>query len=186
MLFPAIKMTSAPDFTADFAISKPILPDERFPIYLTGSIGSSVPPAVTIIFFPLKIVFPTKNFSISAKISIGSGKRPFPIVPQAKFPDAGSKISTPRAFNIAKFACVAGFSYIFVFIDGQSKIFLSKAKIVVVSKSSAIPCAIFAKKLAVAGAITIKSAKFAKLICATLKFAASANISTDTAFCVIS
>ena len=43
---PSISLTFAPSSLAIFANEYPILPEELFPIYLTGSIFSCVGPAV--------------------------------------------------------------------------------------------------------------------------------------------
>ena len=45
--FAATSVTCAPRAAARAASAKPIRPEERFPMYLTLSIGSRVPPAVT-------------------------------------------------------------------------------------------------------------------------------------------
>ena len=52
---PVIKIVFAPYKLAAFAISYPCFPDEKLPIYLIGSIGSKVGPAVISNFLPLII-----------------------------------------------------------------------------------------------------------------------------------
>ena len=49
-----ISVTSAPRSLAASAKAYPILPEDKFVNILTGSTGSCVPPAVIIIFLPLK------------------------------------------------------------------------------------------------------------------------------------
>ncbi|MNI47661.1 hypothetical protein D3C73_1021920 [compost metagenome] len=53
-VFAAISITFAPSSRAAFAIAKPIFPEESFDMYLTGSIRSTVPPAVTTTFLPAR------------------------------------------------------------------------------------------------------------------------------------
>ena len=64
-------------------------------------------------------------------------------------------------------SCVMGFSYILVFMAGETSFLHWHANTVVVSISSARPCAIFAITLAVAGAIRQRSAAFARETCST-------------------
>jgi hypothetical protein len=54
---------------AAFARAYPILPEDLFPMYLTGSISSKVGPAVTRIFLPEKSLFsPAKVISAASII----------------------------------------------------------------------------------------------------------------------
>ena len=84
--------------------------------------------------------------------------RPAPSVPQARSPVPGCTTRTPRAVSATTFACVAGFSHMPVFIAGATTIGAFVASRVEESRSSAIPCAIFARTFAVAGATTTRSA----------------------------
>lgn len=59
----------------------------------------------------------------------------------------------PRDFSVARFACVAGCCHILVFIAGATTTGPAKDRYRVVRASSAIPAAIFAITLAVAGAM---------------------------------
>ena len=59
------------------------------------------------------------------------------------------------------------FSYIAVFMAGATKIGAFVASTVVVSISSAMPQAAFARKFAVAGATSTTSASFASAMCST-------------------
>ena len=56
---PLIKVTIAPLSRNASAIAYPIFPDERFDTYRTGSITSTVGPAVTNACFPEKELFTT-------------------------------------------------------------------------------------------------------------------------------
>ena len=91
--------------------------------------------------------------------------RPAPISPHACSPLPGPQISTLRAFNVAKLACVAACAYICWFMAGATATFAGVASSNVVSRSSAMPAAILAIILHVAGATKIKSAHFANSIC---------------------
>ena len=93
-------------------------------------------------------------------------------------------ITAPRSLRVARFFCVAAFSYIFTFIAGQIITGHLTASAAEVSRSSAMPHASFAITLAVAGAITNTSACFARLICAISLSATPSNISQYTSLCV--
>ena len=69
-----------------------------------------------------------------------------------------------RSFRLS---CVTGFSYIRVFMAGAISFGQVHASRVVVSISSAIPCASLAATFAVAGATIARSAAFASSTCAT-------------------
>ena len=66
---------------------------------------------------------------------------------------------TPRARSVATFACVAALAHISRFIAGATAIGASVARHSVLSRSSAWPCARRARKSALAGAITMRSAQ---------------------------
>ena len=82
-------------------------------------------------------------------------------------PSSGSITKIPLARNTATLETVAAFSHISGCIAGTKTNGLVLALIVLVSKSSQIPLAIFAIKSAVAGATTIKFASRAAFICGT-------------------
>ena len=63
------------------------------------------------------------------------------------------------------FACVAGFCHMWTFIPGATSTGHGQARMVVVRQSSAIPQAIFAMTLAVAGTTTAASAHSASSMC---------------------
>ena len=75
-----------------------------------------------------------------------------------------------------RFACVAGFSHIPVFIAGATRIGARVASATELRRSSASPCAIFARIFAVAGAITTRSALSASPMCSGFQFSGSVNI----------
>ena len=87
-----MSVTSAPILYAQSARASPILPEEEFVIYLTGSIFSLVPPAVIKTFFPLRVCPACKISTVFSKISSGSLILPTPFVPQARNPVSGSII----------------------------------------------------------------------------------------------
>ena len=72
--------------------------------------------------------------------------------------NSGPMISKPRSRSVARLACVAGLRHISLCMAGARSTGASLASTVVPSKSSARPCASFAMVLAVAGAITMRSA----------------------------
>ena len=152
----------------------------------TGSMASSVPPAVTSTFLPESVLPRAPASSSSRTMSCGSGRRPTPEAPQAKYPAAGSILCQPRAWSFAIFSCVTGFSYIALFIAGAKKIGDVTASSVVVSMSSAMPAAALAMMFAVAGAMSTRSAKRARAMCSTFQCAGSSHMSSDTGCPVIS
>jgi hypothetical protein len=159
----------------------PIFPLERLERYLTGSRGSWVLPAVTRIHLPSRSLLPVKNLTTSATMASGSGNLPFP-VPQAKSPVSGSMNIYPRFARHAMFSWKMGFSYMFTFIEGANITGDLVDMTTVVRMSSAIPALIFPITFAVAGAIKIKSAHCARLICLTPTTFLSGNISVTTSF----
>ena len=66
-------------------------------------------------------------------------------------------MTAPRSRSVRTFSCVAGCSHISVCIAGATMSGTVAFSNTFVSKSSAMPCAIFAMTLAVAGATTITS-----------------------------
>ena len=112
----------------------------------------------------------------------GSGIFPAPVSPQAKYPVAGSTTCIPYFFNIFRLSCTISFSNMPVFIAGDMIFGHLHAKIVVVSISSAIPCAIFAITFAEAGATKKTSAFFAIAMCSTEKEKFRSNVSTRHLF----
>ena len=95
----------------------------------------------------------------SSKISAGSGSRPLPVSAPVRRPSAGSMTTTPRAARrVATLAAVAGCSHISVCIAGAKTTGQRAVSRVLVSRSSASPCAALASRSAVAGATTTTSA----------------------------
>ena len=153
---PLTRITSAPRSAAALARAYPIFPLDRLVMNRTGSIGSSVGPAVT------RILIPSKSCGVSSilacsRISTGSGRRPFPSVRQANCPSPGAMTLIPLSRNRFRFSCTAGFWNICTFMEGQTRIFAVAATTMVERKSSARPQAILAMKLAVAGATITRS-----------------------------
>ena len=98
--------------------------------------------------------------STAASSSGGSGSRPVPDSPiEASEPVPGSSTRAPRSRSCARFACVAGCSYIAEFIAGASTSGLRQASAALVSRLSARPCASLASVFADAGAIRNTSAR---------------------------
>ena len=95
----AMTVTSAPRRAAAAANDSPIRPEERLPMYLTGSIGSRVPPAVTSTRTPAqpRLRAGASSRSQAATSSPGSDIRPDPYSPcDASSPVLGPTVSTPR------------------------------------------------------------------------------------------
>ena len=120
------------------------------------------------------------SLSIAAIITAGSASLPVPISPQAVSPSSGAISATPLCFKVARLACVAGCAHIFGFIAGAIITGQSVARQIVLAKSSARPCAILARKLAVAGATSTMSASRASLICPISASSVSENSSVKT------
>ena len=91
----------------------------------------------------------------------------------------------PRSFRVVRFACVVAFSHIAVCMAGATRIGARVANAVHVSRSSAMPWAILAITLAVAGAMIIKSATSESEICSMEKGLVRSNILVDTGSPVI-
>jgi hypothetical protein len=89
-------------------------------------------------------------------------------------------IMTPSFLSISIFRWVAGLSYMPVFIAGETSLGHRAAKTVVESMSSAMPQAIFAMMLAVAGATKKTSAFLAKETCWTFHWKLRSKVSTET------
>ena len=118
---PDIKVTLAPRLAAASANEKPILPEEKLPINLTGSIFSYVGPADISMFFPLSGNSFFKFLTICLIIFEGSIIRPFPIKPLAKSPVSDSKIIFPKLFNLDKLSWLPGCLYMSKSMDGATK-----------------------------------------------------------------
>ena len=132
----------------------PIFPLDLLPIYLTGSIFSCVPPAVTRTVLPANLPVPSRECNSSVNqltISSGAGSLPTPVTPQASQPASGCIIWYPKDDKSFKFLCTIGLLNISVFIAGHKNLGAGVAIIVVVSISSAIPARILPITLAVAG-----------------------------------
>ena len=86
------RITRAFSLTAAAAIAYPIFPLDRLPIYLTGSIFSCVPPAVTRTVLPTNLPVPSRECNSSVNqltMSSGDGSLPTPVTPQASQPASG-------------------------------------------------------------------------------------------------
>ena len=129
---------------------------------------------------PVRLSAAVKYRSMAATSTVGSGRRPAPVAPQASNPSAGGMICAPRAQRRAAFSCVTGFSHMAVFIAGAIKRGARAASTVVVSISSAIPAAALAMKFAVAGATSTSSASSASAMCSTWWCVTSAHIVAAT------
>ena len=123
----------------------------------TGSIGSRVGPAVTRTRRPARSRLPRRRDAASA-ISSGSASRPSPTSPSASSPAPGRPTWTPRARSAARFSCVTGFRHMRVFMAGATSTGQVAASTVVVTASSAMPARMRARRSAVAGATTTRSA----------------------------
>ena len=86
-----------------------------------------------------------------------SAKRPTPESVPVSLPTPGSTITTPRFLSVSMFCFVAGCSHISVCIAGAIATLALVASNTFIRRSSAIPAAYLAIKLAVAGATTIRS-----------------------------
>jgi hypothetical protein len=71
---------------------------------------------------------------------------------------AGPTKATPSPRSVSTLRRVAGWLHIAGFIAGAASTFLSLASSTAVARSFASPCAILARRSALAGAITIRSA----------------------------
>ena len=146
--------------------------------------ASWVAPAVTKIRLPAKSFEKPMARTASYNSRSVSGSFPRPESPQARLPLSGSTNKTPRCFNLSIFSWVAQFSNIAVFMAGATSMGAFVASATVDSMSSAIPAAILAMMLAVAGTMYKRSAHFAKAMCSTSQTAGALNmLSSATIFC---
>ena len=173
-------VTSAPRSRAASARANPIFPLESFVIKRTGSSRSLVAPAVTSTFSPERSFPDVRMPSTASTTASGSLMRPAPRSPHARIPESGPIKRTPRSFSVRRFACVASAVHMPVFMAGASRTGALVASTVVESMSSAIPAAIFAMILAVAGAITKTSARCARATCSTFQVSGVRNVSVTT------
>ena len=104
--------------------------------------------------------------AIAAKIFSGAAIRPMPRCRQLSHPSSGPTRIMPSSRNCVTLRCTADLSHISQFMAGASMIGPVKLKTSVLSKSSASPCAVLARKLAVAGATQRISPRLARSICA--------------------
>ena len=91
----------------------------------TGSIGSRVPPAVTITRRAGEVgggaAAPERGWPVAAStMAAGSARRPAPTSPPARRPTSGSTTCTPRARSTRRLSCTAGCSHISVCIAGHT------------------------------------------------------------------
>ncbi len=100
-----------------------------------------------------------------ARSSAGSGRRPAPTSPPARWPTSGSSTCTPRRRSTSRLSCTAGCSHISVCIAGHRRTGARVASSVAVSRPSGVPVAYDAIRRAVAGATTIKSALWPRRVC---------------------
>ena len=123
---------------------------------------------------------------MKALMSSGSGSRPDPFTPQARWPAALGMMVIPSWRRVARFRTTAGLFSILEFMAGQMILGLSQAIRVVDKRSSAMPLAIFPIMSAVAGATTITSHQRPTATCSTLNSAFPAHRSVATGFPLIS
>ncbi len=97
----------------------------------------------------------------------GSGRRPAPVSLPVRRPTAGSMTCAPRERSVATLAWVAGCSHISVCMAGANATGHRAVSRVLVSRSSARPWAAFARRSAVAGATTTRSADCPMRTCGT-------------------
>ena len=165
----ATRWTSAPRSRAASASAIPCRPDEALPRNRTGSSGSRVPPALTTTRRPARS--PVRADDRRARTwlsrSSGSGSRPGPESEPVSRPAAGSTTTTPRERSVATLARVAGCCHISVCMAGARSTGQVAVSSVLVSRSSARPCAARASRSAVAGATTTRSAVRPMATCGT-------------------
>ena len=137
--FAPINVTLAPRDCAASAIAIPCFPEDLFPMYLTGSMFSRVPPAVINTLFPDKSELISKNFEISTT-SLGiSGYRPTPTSFPVIRPSSGSTTKKPRSRSFLTFSIVAGLLHISGCIAGTKIFGASELITIFVSRSSHTP-----------------------------------------------
>src|SRR6266702_3544414 len=129
----------------------------------TGSSSSRVPPADTTTRRPVRSGRKPSRPRASSRMAVsnssaGSGNRPGPLSAPVSRPVAGSRTTAPRSRSAATLARVAGCSHISVCMAGANMTGQRAVSSVVVSKSAASPCAALARRSAVAGATTTRSA----------------------------
>ena len=90
---PDTSVTCAPRCIATLASAYPILPVERLEIKRTGSIASTVGPAVTSTFLPSRSFSKRISRKIYSNKTSSDGSLPAPTSLQAKYPTAGAIIS---------------------------------------------------------------------------------------------
>ena len=188
------RVTRAPCSTAAAASAQPWCPEERLPRYLTGSMGSRVPPAEMTRCRPSKRLFFSPRASCAAApsatgcvrvaracdtICSGSGIRPTPESLPVRRPLSGSMTVRPRSRSTATFSRVAGLTHIWVCMAGARTTGAWQVSIVAVSMSSARPARTRASRSAEAGATTTSSAHSATATCSTA--AGSSKTPVDTA-----
>ena len=106
--------------------------------------------------FPARC-FGEKTISIISTTSAGSSIRPAPVSPQACRPSAGPKISAPSRRRNSMLRRVAGLRHMAAFMAGTKAIGVRLAQISVLARSSAMPRAALAIRLAVAGMTSSRS-----------------------------
>jgi len=149
-------------------------------MYRTGSIGSRVGPAVTSTCSPARSRTGDSAPSTASMIASTSGSRPLPASPEASGPASGSRTVTPRALRVATLAATAGCPHMPPSIAGARITGERAASRSVLRKSSAIPCAAFASRFAVAGATRSAWARSASATCSTASGLCGSNRSVST------
>ena len=130
--------------------------------------ASCVGPAVMSTCLPAMVLGVSAYSAAATRTSI-SCIRPLPVVPQANSPLAASSMVMLLQRDSSSMAfCVAGDSYMLVFIAGAITTGFRIAAKVVVSASSAMPLAILQSTFAVAGAMIIRSAHSGREMCSVL------------------
>ena len=127
-------------------------PDERLPTKRTASIGSRVPPAVTSTFAPVERPADAQR-ALDRGQQLGRLRQPADpeLARRAERTRARLEHVTPRARSVSRFACVAGCSYIALFMAGATISGRRHASAAAVSRLSACPCASLASVCADAG-----------------------------------
>ena len=187
------RVTRAPRSAAADASAQPWRPEERLPRYLTGSMGSRVPPAEMTTCRPCRLLSPSPEASCAPAnpaaacvkaaracdtICSGSGIRPTPESLPVRRPLSGSMTVRPRSRSTATFSRVAGLTHIWVCMAGARTTGAWQVSIVAVSMSSARPARTRASRSAEAGATTTSSAHSATATCSTA--AGSSKTPVDT------
>jgi hypothetical protein len=104
---------------------------------------------------------------VGPTMSAGSARRPLPVSLPVSRPAAGSVTTRPRERSSATLSRVAGCSHISVCIAGKKAIGHRAVSRVLVSRSSASPCAALASRFAVAGTTSTRSASLPIRTCWT-------------------